>query len=70
MTKRRTFNAQRKRLRDRRSGKSPYAKYAKVPYKYRWSTADRVDPAAPRPPQTPLVPPLVLGALYEHGGDA
>ena len=34
MTKRRTILAKTPRLRDRRTGRSPYAKYRKVPYKY------------------------------------
>lgn len=32
MTKRRSIIA--RKLRDRRSGRSPYAKYGKIPYKY------------------------------------
>ena len=32
--KRRTILAKTPRLRDRRTGRSPYAKYRKVPYKY------------------------------------
>lgn len=34
MTKRRTTSP--RKLRDRRSGKSPYARYSKIPYKYPW----------------------------------
>ena len=29
-------SVQQRKLRDRRSGQSCYAKYAKTPYKYRW----------------------------------
>lgn len=34
--KRRTTLALKPRLRDRRAGRSPYAKYKKRPYKYPW----------------------------------
>ncbi len=36
--KRRTILAKTPRLRDRRTGRSPYAKYRKVPYKYSTKT--------------------------------
>ena len=41
--KRRTVLAKTPRLRDRRTGQSPYAKYKKVPYKYSRKTLREVE---------------------------
>ncbi len=45
--KRRTVLAKTPRLRDRRTGQSPYAKYKKTPYRYRFDRFGKVKSRQP-----------------------